>query len=637
MFLNTRYLSPVAIEGITQAPKGSYEWHDWWDQEYDRCYNGYKVGDVAITGRHYHYLNYWWIRKKDPYGNIKSIGHPDFIDVDHRFYHEFDHCKEEGKDLLLLARRQVGKSYKTSHLGCYEFSFVPHSLTVLTAGEEKYAKESWTYMITGLDEQLATEFYKHRSPDSTTEIMASYKVKIEGEGVQVRGIKSRILRITAKDRQALVGKSPSLVIYEEAGKFKGIKSVKSYIDFGMEVGGRRTGIGVMACTGGEDNTSIDEITEMMFNPDRYNIMSYENEFTEEDLVLQDAPERAPAGPWRERKRIGFFIGGDQYFKMDEHGNSLREESRIELRKRRKAKEGDSKLLLEEITQMPMTVEEALMVPHGNVFDIAALQTRKIDLLRYADADVVRTGFIDVKYDSVGNPTDFLWRESLDGPFRMTEPPILDASGKVVQDLYCSGTDSYDKDAAADPSRASFGACSMYKGFHRTDDINEKWVMTLVERPKTSDEFFEDTWKMNMFYGGARNLIEYSNILIGNWYLTHGAGHLLYERPEVAYATVINSQVQNKWGIDPQIRYICIQFLADYISSGGAAKIDDIRIIDALIAYKHDVNDDLVDSLAYAITHRREQIERLKRKNEEKNEQHFHGRRFVKRGGRLVAI
>jgi len=42
----------------TKAPRKSKDWYEFWREETRRCEDGFKVGDVAVTGEHYFFMNF---------------------------------------------------------------------------------------------------------------------------------------------------------------------------------------------------------------------------------------------------------------------------------------------------------------------------------------------------------------------------------------------------------------------------------------------------------------------------------------------------------------------------------------------------------------------------------------------------
>lgn len=630
MFVNTRYLSPVVMEGITTAPQGSYEYVEWWEEQYRRCMEGYSAGGTSITGLHYYYLNFWPIRRKVEGSAGKRMANPRFLDMDHLFFWELQKAIEMGKDLMVLKRRQAGFSYKTACFGGHQFEFHPDSHTLITSGVEKYSVNTMRMLIQGLDSHANTEFYKHRSPDKPGHfIQASFTEKSEDGTNVVSGIMSKVERRTATTPQALVGLSPTAVVYEEMTVFKDISKVKLYMDDGLREMGVSTGIQVLIGTGGEDGTSLSEVAEMIYDTGSYNLMSYDDVFDVEDEVITDAPGQ--------RSKVCLFIPGD-YFTgcTDEDGNSNREMARLAILERRKELERNKDAWMKYVTQHPLTVQEALMQPSGNVFPVRVLQEQKANILRYSSAkEMVRTISIDWEKDGQGNILGVTWKDDPFGRYRMVEPPVKGDDGNVPQGLYVAGTDSYDRDATASEATQSLGACVMFKTFHSaSDETYEMPVCKLVERPPTAEEFYEDTAKLCVMYGWAMNLIEYSNILIFNWYRRNGFGHLLKGRPMVAYAHMSRSNVQNRDGIDPATKSAWETMTSDFLSDGGASRLRDIETIDKLIKYRSDTNCDESIAFMLAVVHMKD-LPRVARERVRVEPMHY--MRYVVRNGRMMRV
>ena len=90
-----------------QYPKGSTEYYKFWDEETNRCINGYTADDGDyISGYNYFYLNYCPIvrivyeDKKDHKGIIKKHKvriklFPDFYDYDYYFYQSVDEAEDQ--------------------------------------------------------------------------------------------------------------------------------------------------------------------------------------------------------------------------------------------------------------------------------------------------------------------------------------------------------------------------------------------------------------------------------------------------------------------------------------------------------------------------------------------------------------
>lgn len=593
-FVNTRLLSPVVLEGFTRAPETSREYHEWWSEQDRRCKQGFTAGDIAITGRHYYYLNFHKIRGKQKTGG-KVLLPPRFLDIDYDFFWQLEECFEKGKNGLWLKRRQAGYSYKNSGVLCHQVSFVPYSHSMILAAHEHYAKQTFDFARGGLNELADTAFYKHRIPDTDTYLRMAVEENSNGRK-RMRGYMSVLERRTAASPQVAVGTSCNIILYEEIGKFKGLIDTVAYNEPSMHNEGSRTGVNLLIGTGGEENESIGEVEEIFYNPDRYDMACVSNTWDAEEYAPMDDVGR------NDLKPVCFFVPGYLYHKIDEDGNSLVEESKRDILDRRERAKGNAQFWLKEVTQFPLTPAEALMVPDGNRFNIQKLRERKSTLMRSRVlSDQVMLGDIQWIRDAQGSIIDAEWiPDQVNGRYRMTEAPSMDPiSKKARTKVYVAGTDSYDQDRTADVKRQSFGSCYIYKTFVSPDESDSRFVCSLTERPATSEEFYEDTAKMCVLYGWASNLIEYSNKLIFDWYTHNGFTRLLKERPEIAYSATIKSNAQNRWGIETTTKAFWIQALADNIEEHWENYMDPLAI-DRLIRYKSDPDYNCDDTIAMAL-------------------------------------
>lgn len=207
---NTQYFREAAIDfernkakgymRYTMAPRRSREWYEYWRMHESRCVNGYRVGDIAITGRHYFYLNFtpimrtigkgkterkiqsfpafweidynwWWFKEiawygcgkefldklhlwKNPAANavepenrmpitelmgakIHKIPDGYIIDTkDPNFVYKLTYGG--GKHLCCVKTRRAGFSFKEAADGVYNYNFIPGSKSYYFADKEDY-------------------------------------------------------------------------------------------------------------------------------------------------------------------------------------------------------------------------------------------------------------------------------------------------------------------------------------------------------------------------------------------------------------------------------------------------------------------------------------------------------------------
>ena len=131
----------------TLAPRGTTDYIQYWDQETERCLNGYVAPDGdSITGYHYFYLNYCPIMKleeveyTDRYGNKRKrreriFGFPRFWDMDYYYFNAVEQAEIEGKHLAVLKSRQRGYSFKGASMLVRNYTLIKGSQNFAVASE----------------------------------------------------------------------------------------------------------------------------------------------------------------------------------------------------------------------------------------------------------------------------------------------------------------------------------------------------------------------------------------------------------------------------------------------------------------------------------------------------------------------
>ena len=256
-FVDTYRFAPVANGLDLPAPGDPFyisvsEWDEkrvldectvdeaWWYKQRERCLYGYTIknarkdgSSVTITGRHYFYLNFWYIYGKDNnadkrFSKAKTLIRPRFIDLDYFFFWRVESMIENGKDDEELKARQKGFSEKIAGgILAYNYTFVPFSQSIVVAGNDKDSKHTMSNAIRGLDQLVNTQFYKIRKRDAMDYLLAS-------------NFGSEINQLTAgsQGEQSVSRFSPYFIIYEECygkdtkvlmydGEFKKIQDIKT--------------------------------------------------------------------------------------------------------------------------------------------------------------------------------------------------------------------------------------------------------------------------------------------------------------------------------------------------------------------------------------------------------------------------
>ncbi|QOR56882.1 terminase [uncultured phage cr56_1] len=317
-------------------PEGTSEFFVYWDEQMDRCKNGYTADDGDfISGYNYFYLNFCPIQRiiyttiNNPDGSTKikktrDLLFPDFYDYDYYFFQAVEDAEGEGKHLCALKSRRKGYSYKNASMACRNYYLFPGSKTYIYASNKQYLTEdgiltkAWDYMDF-IDKNTA--WGKKRSVNTQMRKRAGFFTKDEyGNEIEL-GFKSEIIGVTLKDNPDVVrGKAGKLIIFEEAGSFSELGAAWQIARPSVEQDGMAFGTMIAFGTGGDEDSHFETLKDMFYNPDGYNCIGFDN-------IWDETPSD---------KKCGFFIpqytnmdfrddNGNRMF-MDIDGNTLRKKS-----------------------------------------------------------------------------------------------------------------------------------------------------------------------------------------------------------------------------------------------------------------------------------------------------------------------
>lgn len=365
----------------TLAPIGTTDYIKYWDQETQRCLNGYVAPDGdSITGYHYFYLNYSPIMKlqeveyTDKFGNKRKrreriFGFPRFWDYDYYYFNAIDEAETQGKHMAVLKCRARGYSFKGASMLVRNYELIPGSKNFAVASEQKFLigdgllSKAWQIMDF-VDKHTA--WSKQRLTSTRMERVAGYKVTDEFGKQTEQGYMSSITGITLKnDPERLRGTRGKLVLFEEGGKFPNLETAWRVEQPAVETDdGVAFGLLCAFGTGGTEGSSFDGLKNLFYNPDAFNILSFDN-------IWDDNAETT---------KCGFFVpswsnieslseDGKQKF-MDEYGNSYKELAIEELiRQRNVIKDGGAtqQSIDRFISERPLKPQEAVLELGKNIF------------------------------------------------------------------------------------------------------------------------------------------------------------------------------------------------------------------------------------------------------------------------------
>lgn len=383
---NTDKFRQAAIHFIehgvyTLAPPGTTDYVRFWDQETQRCLNGYVAPDGdAITGYHYFYLNYFPIMNlkeveyTDRYGQLRKrreriFAFPDFYDYDYYYFNAIEEAEDTGKHMAVLKARQKGYSFKGASMLVRNYFLIKGSKNFAVASEQKYLTGDGllTKAWQGMDFiDKNTAWAKQRLVSTRLERTSGYKIKDEFGKETEGGYLSSITGITLKnDPERIRGTRGRLILWEEAGKFPDIKQAWAVEQPAVETDdGVAFGLMVAYGTGGSEGADFEGLKDMFYHPEGFNILSFPN-------IWDDAAEDTKCGffvpSWA---NIDSVDDDGNYIYMDKDGNSYKDKAiQLQIDQRTKVREGQSDQTFTDrfIAEHPLTPQESVLEIGGNIF------------------------------------------------------------------------------------------------------------------------------------------------------------------------------------------------------------------------------------------------------------------------------
>lgn len=543
----------------TQAPEGTHAYHVYWDEQESRCKNGFMVDGVRISGRMYFMLNFGRMKatEVDKNGNIiqssrKTIRFPRFLDIQFYVLNEIEKCFAENiweganKESLALAKsRRKGMTYVMSAgVICYNYTFMISSNTVTLAGESDHYKvtnDAVWYTINHIDAN--TEFGQNRHKKSAVDYFKASYIE-QGTNIE-RGSFSEVRFASLKDNAfKAIGESADAVLFEEAGKCKGLRHALRVTEPVCRDGDYQTGVCIIWGTGGDMSSSgALDLSKVFYNPKAYKMKAYKN--------IYDKDAKGSCGLFIDDMWYlpgDIVIDGVKHLTVDSNGNSYRKYAEMILdAKREDCKNTDDYDLF--VTQQPKTPKEAFMVVLGNKFPVKMIGDRIAELTDSVEFNsrwigrfkINSEGKLDFQHDSELSPLDeypIENRGKLAGAIVIHYKPDMNDKGLIFKNRYVMGVDPYAQDKAGDS--VSVGSCFVF------DRLTRRIAAEYTGRPDIVDEFHIQVMYLAMYYGAKVN---YENQTPGfdKVFEKYNNLHLLAPQPAYIRAITQNTKVDRAYG------------------------------------------------------------------------------------------
>ena len=535
---------PVINIGHPDLNQESVAYQEYWEQELDRCINGFKPkGMNWISGKYYFYLNYYKILGNDgTLGSRKTLISPWYRQMDHEYFDLFETCKKEEKGMIVIKARDKGFSYMNSGMISHEYTFFPFNDVGIAAGLQATADAFFDKTKKGLN-GLHSNF-KHSFLKDTDGILRSgYKQKNKDGKWEVGGYQSTIICRTMDNPEVFKGERVSLMVFEEAGEFKHLKNAYMSSKACFMDGNKQFGVPVIGGTGGDISKASKDFMDMYYESDAYNLI----------------PMFIPAS----RAYYGFFDVETGVEKVKEAEDTLLEDREVIINS------GDREAFNLHIQNYPLTIQEAFLNTKTARFDNSLLNAQRSRILANKDyRSQIQRGNLDWDFDQ-NEEYVVKWRPHPDGPFRILHHPEPD-----YKDLDIGGIDSYDQDQAG--ASDSLGSAIIYRRFVDTDKPSDYIVAEYTDRPEKKADFWDGCLKLAVYYN-ARMLVEYTKIGILDYFKRMNALKYLKEKPESAHNP--GTKTRNRYGVhmNKQVKSLMEDLMSDYIREN----VEDIWFLDLI--------------------------------------------------------
>ena len=615
----------------TLAPRGTTDYNKYWEQETDRCLNGYTAPDgEGITGYNYFYLNYSPIMrlKEEEYtdreGNLRKrrqriLEFPSFWDYDYYYFCAIEQAELEGKHMAVLKCRQRGYSFKGGSMLVRNYMLIPGSKNFAIASEQKFLigdgllTKAWQIMDF-LDKHTA--WAKQRLVSTRMERTSGYKITDEFGKQTEQGYLSSITGITLKnDPERVRGTRAKLVLWEEGGKFPSLLDAWRIEQPSVETDdGKAFGLMIAFGTGGTEGASFEGLKELFYKPKSYNVLSFPNIWDE----------------GRENTECAFFVpaysnlesfddDGNQVY-MDRDGNSYKEKA-IEnlIDQRNKVKDGGAsqQSIDRFISERPIKPAEAVLELGKNIFprkllmdQLTRIRTnKKLQSMKHiVDLEWDGNGQVKATEKPSGDITNYPLKkgDKPHGSVVIWEYPVKDPP----LGLYIGGCDPYDHD---DSFTNSLGSTFIFKRVRAGEAWTDVIVAEYSGRPDTAEEYYENVRKLLTFYN-ARLLFENERKGIYPYFTNKHCDYLLADQPDKIISEVFkDSKVQRRKGchMTKQIRAygegLILEWLLDEYEPGhpNVERVYSEPLIEELIENDGVRNVDRVIALCMVMIYREE--------------------------------
>ena len=582
---------------------------DFWDEQFDRCINGYETKGIHIPGRYYYYLNFEILQ------GLRGPTYPMYVDLDLEYYRLIDYVKKhQRKGVISVKARRKGLSEKAKTILGHGIRFIEGYRGAICAGLDTYQvglRKKFDAAQAKMHQELRLNVLK----DNDKMYHVGYERKDPIGGYVDDGYGGRLTFETLfDDPKKLEGEYFHDVIYEEAGQFKLLDEAFTSIDPALQFGMFSLGTHIIYGTGGNILSTSKAFKNMWDNADKFGLekfwvsgarlyFPFFGNRVAETFNDPDTGAEIDAIPNLRKLKPAERFGCEDIKAAEDYI----------LQKRAEYAKLSNKKKLKELNQnYPLTVEEAFTSGGSNNFNDEKIYSRLFDIEGLANNyyPVILDWVYEVGDDSIKRrrfPLEAEYR-----PAKKNDPDgeivyIYQGPRKDMLDLDVGGIDGYNQDQTQ--TNTSLGAMVVLRQGNKVNLVSEgihhaKYPVCLYyKRPPRKEIFYETCLKIAVYYGLVKNtMVNAEQDFVIDYFLKNDGKKYLSPRPKAFDSP--KSQQMHKLGAKmtgyskPMILGIVQSYVEDDIEYCNF-----VDLLRDLLAYDEEyvgTDWDSVDALAYAI-------------------------------------
>jgi hypothetical protein len=494
---------------------------DFWDEQFDRCVNGYETGGIWIPGRYYYFLNFAII------DGVLGKQYPWYLDIQLEFFRTVEYVKQEHKLGIVIPkarRRGVTEMIEFGIMG-HGLRFIEGYKGAVAAGDNKYI----TVFRNKFDKsagEIRDELKLNIIADNKDEYKIGYEIYNAVNQKEEAGFGGMLKFASMYDKATkLEGEYFHDVDCEESGQFSFLLDTVESIKPALMMGSVTKGTFYLGGSVGNILTSSRGFKMAWDEAEKFDLVPFyisgrrmlypfiglssatmerhnASAVKEDDKLVSDLPNLSKLG-WQPHELVGCEdIAASEKWILDK----TEEYSKLP----------NKKNLIKHKQNFPITVQDAFTSGGSNDFNTGLLMMQKHEIYKNTD-DRFTPGDYILEFEKtkdnygldviksplkvsmrIATPTDKEWEK-----VRILEPPLKTRKSKMDH----AGVDAYEMDDS-ETTTSLGGICvlrdsrvSGYQGIMHRPGIYP--IACYYKRPPRKEYFFEICLKIAVLYNTRR--------------------------------------------------------------------------------------------------------------------------------------